>query len=206
MFNISSLPVPQTAPRTQECGFCSVCLETEGQRFIFESTKVSRVNETYVNLTCQVESNADFTIAWTMVSPSNSGSMPRRRLSDGDEVAGERVSITDQTLVDSNGRDFTVASYLVAPDIIFNRSVECRAASAFGSRRMGGFQEEVIITTEPPLPLSSPALPVSTIVLVVVVPTLLVTCVVMVIIAACIAYHCRDRNRNTKEHLEQRRG
>ena len=195
-FNFSTVPRPPNDPRIPDCGFCSICFETDEQNFMFETTLVSRIDDTYVNLTCQVKSNANFEIFWTFVS-LESGSSRRRRLGEGDLIDGDRVSIDDTTLQDANGVGVTVTSSLTAPDIVLEQSVECLAESEFESRRsmMGAFEEafeEAPISTDPS-PSKTILIPVWAIVVLVVLPLLITILVVMVRVVVYIVHRRRKR-------------
>ena len=139
--NISELPSPpDQLPHVPECGFCSVCFETVAQQLTFETTRVDRVNETYVNLTCRVRSNAGFEVFWSAVPLDDA--TRRRRLDDRDRFDGERVAVSSNSVM--MGMDVVVTSSLVAPEIILEQDVECTAESNFesGSSRRGAFELE----------------------------------------------------------------
>ena len=178
---------------------------------MFEENLVSRVNETYTNLTCQVNSNANFEVVWTFITQVADGSSRRRRLNEGDRVDGNRVSVYGTTLQDTNGVDFTVTSTLIAPDIVLEQSVECLAESEFASRRsaMGAFEEITSteeLTTEFPTDTSSSRsilIPIWAIVLLVVLPALLTILAVMVRVVVYII-HRRKKNVKYKEAPDMR--
>lgn len=137
MFRLSDLPPPQSISDNnlfvRICGYCVSGFSTDEHFFEFERTEVTQVNETYVNLTCQVESNAQFFIVWSTDDQT--------RLEDGGLFDDEFISIhTTETMEIDN--ELIMTSVLIAPDSILEQdNLQCTAESGLGSQSsmMGAF-------------------------------------------------------------------
>ena len=145
-FNISTAALPPESNTTfiSECGFCSVCFRTDDLVFEFMLTECSRVNESHVNLTCQIESNLDFFIEWSVGIIDPETDEPRRmKLVDGELFYMEPVSIYENSIEIEGGMEIIVTSELIVSDSIFQMDVECTARSVFGaeSSAAGTFEE-----------------------------------------------------------------
>lgn len=124
-----------------ECGLCAVCFQTDPLRITFEETSISRLNDTYVSLTCRVTANVPVITEWSAIDISVNADAPQRvSLDDGNLVDGQEISVfidySDSGMIH---RETTV---LVAPDIVLEGDVRCAAFTAFGSQRSlpGAFQ------------------------------------------------------------------
>ena len=119
---------------------------TEQPYFKFDETYVMRLNSTYVELICEVESNVnEFSITWS-VAVEEGGE--RMVISNGDVIEGKLF------LVDiANSTPGSVTSILLAPDIVLDQDVQCMATSEFASRSSeeGAFFEGRIIIIILPL-------------------------------------------------------
>lgn len=121
-----------------ECGLCAVCFQTDPLRITFEETSVSRLNDTYVSLTCRVNANVPVVTEWSVIGINADTASQRISLEDGDLMNGQEISV----VYSDSGMDYTETTVLVAPDIILDRDVRCTAFTAFGSQRSisGAFQ------------------------------------------------------------------
>lgn len=123
-FNLSAgFPPAGKDPFIPECGFCARCFTTETPFYVFKSTDVFRLNATYVNLTCGVESNIprpQFSLNW-MISDEEGR---RRMLVNGGLVDGKVISIRVT-------RDYSLTSTLTAPDSVLEQDVRCTAVSSY---------------------------------------------------------------------------
>lgn len=129
-----------------ECGLCVVCFQTDPLRITFEETSVSRLNDTYVSLTCHVTANVPAITEWSVIDVGMDTIAPQRvSLYDGDLVNGQKISV----FVDYSDSEMVYAetTVLVAPDVILDRDVQCVAFTAFGSKRSlsGAFQGSKLI-------------------------------------------------------------
>ena len=137
-FNLSvDLPSAGEDPFIPECGFCAPCFSTPTPFYDFESTDVVRLNATYVQLVCEVESNIpkeEISLRWTI---SDEEGRRRMMLVNGDLVDGKMISIKDTPAL-------SVTSKLTAPDSVLERDVRCRAVSQYKSQstERGAFTEE----------------------------------------------------------------
>ena len=127
-FNISTdLPPPDSDPFIPQCGFCRSCFTTDEPFFEFERTTVTRVNETYVNLTCEVDSNIPrFSINWSI---SESEEDDTDELVDGGLIDEKPISIREIMQ-----RDLTMISVLTAPDIVLEQDIRCTVVSSTESQ------------------------------------------------------------------------
>ena len=134
-FNISTDLAPDnSAPLIPECGFCFVCFQTLDLVFEFLTLDSVRVNETYFNVTCNVEANVEFFVIWTIVESLGMTSEPmRRELTDRDLVGGERISIQFNSMILEDGTDFIINTVLTAPEAVFDMGLQCTTESDFGS-------------------------------------------------------------------------
>ena len=134
-FNISTdLAPPPLEPFLPECGFCLACFQTLALNFEFLGEIVSRVNDTHLNFTCEVEVNVDFSVIWTIeIIDPETDDVERLDLSDRDPVEGGVVSIQADLVVLEDGTDFVITSVLIAPEMLIDMNVQCTAESPFGS-------------------------------------------------------------------------
>ena len=116
-FNLSTdLPPPGRNPFIIEC---APCFATETPFYDFDSTEVTRLNDTYIRLLCEVKSNVPhFTVNWSVRDEAT-----RRGLMNGSLVDEKPVSISDTS------RDGSVKSSLTAPDDVLMQDVQCTASS-----------------------------------------------------------------------------
>lgn len=139
-FNTSDLPLTGDNPFIPECGYCIRCFMTEQPYFKFDETYVMRLNSTYVELICEVESNVnEFSITWSVAVEEG---RERMVISNGDVIEGKLF------LVDiASSTPGSVTSTLIAPDIVLDQDVQCMAMSEFASRSSeeGAFFEGRII-------------------------------------------------------------
>lgn len=136
-FNFSTdIPPDNRPPLIPECGVCFVCFETLPLNFEFLTVGTSRVNETYVNVTCEVEVNVDFSIIWTIVISPADATVDEEMvvdLIDGDFISGGRIAIQSNSAILDGGTDFVIASVLIAPEVVLEMDLECIAESSIGS-------------------------------------------------------------------------
>ena len=139
-FNTSSIrppPMPnRLTPFIADCGYCTACYSTEEIFYDFDTTTVSRIDATHVQLVCDITSNvAGFTSYWSISDPVNENE--RIMLDDGGVIDGLPVSIADERQ-GSGG----FMSVLVAPEGVLDRDIQCIANSSFGrqSSESGAFQ------------------------------------------------------------------
>ena len=186
----TDLPPPPSEPHVPECGHCFACFQTDRQRFTFERTVVSRVDDVFLNLTCQVESNGPFRISWTVMSLDSNN--PRRmRLENGDRFDGERVRVENRTMEGRNGMEVVVTSSIIAADEILEQNVECLAESSSEMQRSQPEAFEEITDEDPTL------LPIWAIALIAILLILFIN-IGVVCVVACVVYR-RKRNRKYKE-------
>ena len=137
-FNLSSdLPPPGGDPFIPECGYCVTCFMTEEPYFEFEETLVTRINATYVELVCEIESNVNpFMVAW-QVSDEEGGD--QTTIGDGDLIEGKSVGVRTES------RPGSMTSELTAPDVVLEQDIRCVATSDFASQssEMGAFEEGI---------------------------------------------------------------
>ena len=121
-----------------ECGLCAICFQTDLLHITFEETSVSRLNDTYVSLTCRVNANVPVVTEWSVIGINADTASQRISLADRDLVNGQEISV----IYSDSGLDCTETTVLVAPDIILEGDVRCAAFTVFGSQRSmpGAFQ------------------------------------------------------------------
>lgn len=125
-FNISDIP-PLTrngaTPFIAECGYCTVCYTTEAVFYDFDTTTVTRLNDTHLRLVCDVMSNVPrFFINWSISDPMDVNE--RMILESGDIVDEQPVSVVNER----QGSDGYMST-LIAPESILERDVLCVANS-----------------------------------------------------------------------------
>lgn len=125
-FNIRGIPPLTPSGTTRfiaECGYCTACYTTEEAFYDFDMTTVTRINDTHVQLVCDVMSNIpQFFINWSISDPENVSE--RLILDNGDVVDELPVSVINERQ-GSNG----YMSTLIAPETILERDVLCTANS-----------------------------------------------------------------------------
>ena len=130
-FNISAIPPPNrdgNTPFIADCGFCVTRYTTEEVYYDFDQTSVTRINNTYVRLVCEVMSNIPrFFINWSISDPEDAS---EQLLLENNDVIGDqqRVSIVN----DRQGSSGLVST-LIAPEIVLERDVQCTAESDYES-------------------------------------------------------------------------
>ena len=131
-FNISDIPPPTrdgNTPFIAECGFCKASYTTEETFYDFDMTTVTRINDTYVRLVCEVMSNIpQFSVNWSISDPADANE--RIQLDDIDTFDELPISIVNNRQGQSG-----LVSTLIAPDSILamETDIRCMAESIFKS-------------------------------------------------------------------------
>ena len=219
-FNISTdIPTDNRPPLIPECGFCLVCFETLPLNYEFLTISSSRLNETYVNVTCEVEANVDFYVLWTIVMIPVDAAVDEEEivdLTDGDLVSGRQIAIQSSSTIVDGGTDFVIASVLIAPEDVLEMDLQCIAESSLGSdsRTFGPLPTEgdtkhvscvmwwdYLISTITSLDAAgvTVSFPLWAIAIMVLVPLLIISILVFIIIV-----YCNNKKKITKEVLELR--
>ena len=134
--NIPPLTLNGTTRFIAQCGYCTTCYTTEEVYYDFDMTTVTRINNTHIQLVCDVMSNIpQFFINWSISDPEDASE--RTILYNGYVIDELSVSVIDEPWGSNR-----YMSTLIAPETVLERDVLCTAESIYGrqSSKSGAFE------------------------------------------------------------------